>query len=192
MATPNSETIGVGAAGKVYIGPAGDLSAAITAEGILTVPESFSEFGYISDAGVSIAENSSTQSIKSWGGKERKRIFTEYTEAVSFTPIQVDADVLKATYGEDNVTVSGGIMVAKHTDKEMPAVGIIIDWIPYEGCIARAVCPNAQLSERGEKSLTGTGIEGRQLGYTCYVDDTAGYSMAEAYFKTAWLNGDPE
>ena len=177
MATMNAEQVTVGAAaatGAIFVAP----TTATLPTDATTALSGFTLLGFTSDAGVTISESGNTQSIYAWEGRtEVYTTRTEYTEQISFTPIQCNADVAKLIWGDDMVVVgAGGALTAKHHGQTMEPVLIVIETTPREGIVKR-FCQKAQLTERGEQTMDGTQVDGRQLtfnnladanGVTCY------------------------
>lgn len=175
MAENNSALVGVGAAGKVYVAPKG---TALPTSAVGDLPGAYLNFGYVSEDGVTFADDDSTETLKSWFGPASmtKQILTEHKETCEFTPIEINEVVLKQLYGPNNVTVStaGGYteIVALHKGVTMPEVVVVVDAIPGDGMLSRYVMPVAQLTERGDISLTGTEIQGRSMTYTGNADNS--------------------
>lgn len=171
MATMNAAQVTVGAAaatGAIFVAPKG---TTLPTDATTALANAFVLLGFTSDEGVQISEDSSTESIRAWEG--RSNVFTirsEYTETVSFTPIQCNADVAKLTWGDDMVVVgSNGAITAKHHGRTLEPVVIAIETTPREG-IVRRYCGTFQLTERGEVTLDGTQVDGRQLSFTANAD----------------------
>lgn len=178
MATMNAEQVTVGSAaatGAIFVAPT---TATLPTDATTALGADFALLGFTSDAGVQISESGNTQSIYAWEGRtEVYTTRTEYTEQISFTPIQCNADVAKLTWGDDMVIVGNdGALTAKHHGKTMEPVLIVIETTPREGIVKR-FCQKAQLTERGEQTMDGTQVDGRQLtfnnladanGVTCY------------------------
>lgn len=177
MATMNAEQVTVGsgkATGAIFVAP---ITTALPTDAT-TALSGFTLLGFTSDAGVQISESTDSESITAWEGRtEVYTTVTKYTEQVSFMPIQCNEDVAKLTWGDDMVIVgSNGELTAKHHGKTMEPVHIVIETAPREGIVKR-YCQKSQLTERGEVTLDGTQVDGRQLtfnnladanGVTCY------------------------
>lgn len=186
MATMNAAQVGIGAAdvsGAVFVAPKG---TTLPTDATSTLGGSFSLLGFTSDAGVTISETANKNDLRAWEGRTIVASpVTEYTENVSFTPIQCNADVAKLTWGADAVTVgTGGALTVKHHGKTMEPVCIVIETTPRENIIKR-YCMTAQLTERGEHVMDGTQIEGRQHTFTAIADED-GVTM---YEYTAFISG---
>lgn len=185
MATMNAEQVTVGSAaatGAIFVAPT---TTALPTDAV-TALSGYTLLGFTSDAGVTISESSSSSSIQAWEG--RVEVFTtktEYTEQVSFTPIQCNQDVLELMWGADAVTVDGdGNILAKHHGKTMDPVHIVIETTPRAGIVKR-YCQKAQLTERGESTMDGTQIDSRQLTFNNLADENG----VTCYEYTAFVTG---
>lgn len=187
MATMDASQVTVGSAkatGAVFVAPNG---TTLPADATTALGSSFKLLGFTSDAGVQISESSSSDSIRAWEGRvEVYNVRTEYTESVSFTPIQCNADVAKLTWGDDHVTVDPvtGAIKAEHHGETLDPVVIAIETVPRTGIVKRYV-GTFQLNERGEATLDGTQVDGRQLSFNAIADED-GVTMVE---HTAFTTG---
>ena len=179
MATMNAAQVTVGAAaatGAIFIAPKG---TTLPTDATTALGNAFTLLGFTSDEGVQISEDSTTESIHAWEGRATVyNLRTEYTESISFTPIQCNADVAKLTWGEDMVVAgSSGALTVKHHGGTLEPVVIAIETTPRENIVRRYV-GTFQLSERGEVTLDGTQVDGRQLTFNA-IADADGVTMYE-------------
>lgn len=180
MATMDSTQVTVGAAratGAIWVAPKGTV---LPTDAVTELGEEFELLGFTSDAGVTISESSSDDTIKAWEARTTVyTVKTEYTESVSFTPIQCNADVAQLIWGPDYVEVDEqtGAIHAKHHGRTMEPVCCVIETVPREGIVKR-FCMTTQLTERGEVTMDGTQVDGRQLTFN-NVADADGITMHE-------------
>ena len=179
MATMNAAQVTVGAAaatGAIFVAPKG---TTLPTDATTDLGNTFVLLGFTSDEGLTISEDSSTTSLRAWEGRtEVYNVRTEYTESVSFTPIQCNADVAALTWGDDKVvTGSNGALTIKHHGGTLEPVVIAIETTPREG-IVRRYTGTFQLTERGEVTLDGTQVDGRQLTFNALADSN-GVTMYE-------------
>ena len=179
MATMNAAQVTVGAAaatGAIFVAPK---DTALPTDATTALASAYVLLGFTSEEGVQISEDSSTESIRAWEGRSNVyTVRTEYTESISFTPIQCNADVAKLTWGDDMV-ISGanGALTVKHHGKTLEPVVIAIETTPRENIVRRYV-GTFQLTERGEVTLDGTQVDGRQLSFNA-IADANGVTMYE-------------
>lgn len=179
MATMNKNEVTVGAAaatGAIFVAPQG---TALPTDATTQLTAEYTLLGFTSDAGVQVSESSSNQSIRAWEARaEVYNVRTEYTESVSFMPIQCNADVAKLMWGNDAVIVNAdGSFTAKHHGGEIDPVAIVIETTPRENIVKR-YCGTFQLTERGASTMDGTQVDGRQLTFNAIADEE-GYTMYE-------------
>lgn len=173
MATMNAAEVTVGSAaatGAIWVAPKG---TALPTDATTPLPSTFKLLGFTSDAGVQYSESKSSESIRAWEARtEVYTVTTEYTENVSFTPIQCNEDVAKLTWGADHVTVDSqtGAITKEHTGDTLDPVVIAVETVPRTGIVNR-YCGTYQLSERGEQTLDGTQVDGRQLTFNAIADE---------------------
>ncbi len=171
MATMNASEVTLGSAlasGAIYVAPQG---TALPTDADTTPGAAFKLLGFTSDAGVQLNEDRSTESITAWEG--RSVVYnpvTEYVEQLVFTPIQCNVDVLKAVWGDANVTTAAdGTIIAKHHGGNLDPICIVIDMVPRTG-IKRRLCGTYQLTERGGAAYDGTQVDGRELTFNAIPD----------------------
>ena len=168
MSSNNTEQVAVGAAGIVYVAPKG---TAAPTDASTALAAAWSELGIISEDGITIAEESDTTDINGWAPTGVVRtVKTSYKETVAFTPIEVNETVLKQTYGADNVSVTGGKIIAKHTGVDLEEVCLCIDVVHSSKVKGRYFAAAAQLTEKGDLELSGSDAAGRELTFTCNPD----------------------
>ena len=178
MATMNKEEVGVGSAlatGAIWVAPEG---TTLPTDATTSLGGDWHLLGFTSDAGVQISESSSNNAIRAWEGRtEVYNVRTEYTETISFMPIQCNEDVANLMWGDDSVDAATNTLTAKHHGKTLEPVCIVIETVPRDTMVKR-YCGTFQLVERGEQTLDGTQVDGRTLTFNA-VPDSSGYTMYE-------------
>lgn len=180
MATMNINEIGVGAGkvtGAIFVAPKG---TTLPTDAVTALNNAFKLLGFTSDAGVTISESRSTSEITAWEGRTIVlTAVTQYTENVSFTPIQCNEDVVKLMWGTAAVTVSNGALAIGHHGKMLDPVEIVIESVSNDSIgRVRRYAGTFELVERGEQTLDGTQVDGRQLSFRA-VPDANGITMHE-------------
>ena len=186
MASMDASQVTVGAAkatGAIWVAPKG---TSLPTDATTSLAGTWVLLGFTSDAGVTISESTNNNSIRAW--EERTEVFTartEYTENLSFMPIQCNSDVAKLCWGSDKVTVgTGGALTVKHHGAEIDPVCIVIETTPRTGIVKRFT-GTFQLTTRGEQVMDGTQVDGRQLTFNAIADEY-GVTM---YEYTAFTTG---
>ena len=122
-----------------------------------TLDAAFKAVGYVSEDGVTNSLNPETQKIKAWGGDVVLVLRTGIDDQFKFKMIQsMDENVLKAVYGEANVTVTP----ASGSNPESIAINVnnsqqdahawVIDTILKGGALKRIVIPNGTIETVGD------------------------------------------
>lgn len=146
--------------GAVYTAPFGTtLPTSATAE----LGSDFTCLGYCSDDGLTNSNAPDTDKVKAWGGDTVLVTESEKEDEWSFTLLEVlDPNVLKAVYGDGNVsgTLATGITVRANSDLPQAHVWVF-DMIMTNNAIKRVVIPNAIVSDLGDIEYT----DGDPVGY---------------------------
>ena len=186
MATMNVNEVTVGSAaatGAIWVAPKG---TTLPTDATTTLPAAWKLLGFTSDAGVSISESASNQSIIAWEGRtEVYNVRTEYVEQISFTPIQANAEVARLCFGSAAVVTGNGTIEVRHHGATLEPVCIVIETVPRDG-VKKRYCGTFQLTERGAATLDGTQVDGRQLTFNA-VPDSSGVTMYE--FTSTTVSG---
>ncbi len=187
MNTKENVTIGSPrVAGAIFIGSTA--KAVLPKDADTALGSDFKCIGYASEDGVSFGEEKESEGKKAWGGETVRTTNSSYTEKLTFKPIETSEVVAKMIYGDENVNVTtdGGKrkMSITHNGKELPILPMVIETVAGDGIVKRYVCPAAQLVERGDISLNGNDLDGRELTFKLYADEK-GNTMYEhtTFFK---------
>jgi len=96
--------LGIGlATGMFYHAPAGTALPTYPAE---TLDKAWAEVGDVSNDGITLGQDKSTETIKNWANVVKRNILTDHTETVQAPLMDTTEEVLKVCVGEDNVTVT--------------------------------------------------------------------------------------
>lgn len=178
MATMDANEVTVGSAlatGAIWVAPKG---TTLPTDATTSLAGTWKLLGFTSDAGVSISESASNSAIRAWEGRtEVYNVRTEYTEQISFMPIQCNQDVAELMWGSDAVTAGTNKLTVKHHGKTLEPVCVVIETVPRDGIVKRYT-GTFQLTERGAQTLDGTQVDGRQLTFNS-VADSDGVTMYE-------------
>ena len=151
----------VTATGGVLSAPLGTAKPTDATSGLNVL---FAALGYVDEAGVKRATNSSEEKIKAWGGATVKIVRTEHSVTYTFSFLEsANATVLKAIYGEENVTITppttirGGLIEIKEKGEMLPPAAYVLDMKDGKTRI-REYIPNGQLTASGEASFVHSAV----------------------------------
>ena len=147
MAAPAKNAVSTGkpkVAGSVYIGSA---AAAAPADATTELGTGWTPLGYVGEDGVTNENSPETDSKKAWGGDIVLKLQTEKPDTFTFKLISsLDLDVLKAVYGDGNVsgTLADGITVTA-TGEELPEKQWVIDMVMRDNAVKRIYIPSGSI-----------------------------------------------
>lgn len=138
-----------GVGGAVYRAPLGtSLPTSVSA----SLAAAFKCMGYISDAGLTNSNSPANTAIKAWGGDNVLNIQTDKPDTFKFVMIEaLNAEVLKAVYGDDNVSGSlqTGLTITANS-KEQKDCCWVIDMILRNGAKKRITIPVGKVTAVGD------------------------------------------
>lgn len=138
-------------AGKPKIGGAifrAPLGTELPTDAKLALDSAFKELGYCSDDGITNSNSPETDNVKAWGGDTVLDLQTSKEDSFQYKLIEItNVDVLKAVYGDDNVTgtLDTGITVKANSNEAEPCAWVF-DMI-LKNAIKRIVVPSASVTE---------------------------------------------
>ena len=133
--------------GGIYRAPKG---TTLPTDATTALSSAFVNLGYVSEEGVSNANDMDVAEIKAWGGVIVYRPLNSLNDQFTLSLIETEnADVLKAVYGADNVEVdaSGNIEVTVKADDPEEAVWVI-ELALRGGIPRRIVIPEGAITAR--------------------------------------------
>lgn len=159
----------VSAAGAFAAAPVG---STLPVDATSELDKAFKTRGLIGEDGFKIAQDRSTTDIKAWGGSTVRTLTNEFAETITVTFLEsANAEVLKAVFGEENVTVGtkGEISVAHSAQGS----GLMVWAATMRDGTARRriVAPKAELFLNGEISYVHSDAIKYEVNIKCYPDD---------------------
>ena len=157
--------------GAIHRAPAGTTLPTSASEELAAA---FKALGYISADGVTNSNSMETDKLKAWGGDVVLTMQTEKEDAFKLKLIEsMNAEVLKAVYGEDNVTVdTDGKIAIKANNKELDSYVWIIDMILRGDKAKRIIIPNGTVTEVGDITYKDDEAIAYDVTVTAAVDDS--------------------
>jgi hypothetical protein len=145
----------------------GSLDAAIPAE--------FVDSGYISEDGLTLTPERSTEVVRDWSGAVVRELLTEFSAKLAWSHLETNEQSLKNYLGDENVTVDaatsteGKRITALLRGTEMPRKPWLFKIKDGDARVLIAV-PDGQVSETGEVSFVKSGALTWPVTMSTYPD----------------------
>lgn len=158
--------------GAVYRAPIG---TTLPTDATTALDAAFVSLGYVSEDGLSNNNELSVEATKAWGGNIVLRSLTEMNDEFALTLIETkNVDVLKAVYGDDNVTVDASGNVTVNVVAEDPEEAVWVFELALRGGIARRiVIPDGAITSRDEITYNDSDAVGYGITISAYPDASA-------------------
>lgn len=167
--------------GEVYRAP---LGTTLPTDATSALNAAFKSLGYNDASGLANDNNPVTQPIKAAGGDVVLNVQTEKNDTFKVTLIEaLNDDVLKAVYGDGNVTVSGSLITVEATTDVHEDCCWVFELILRNGSLKRIVLPCASITSVGTITYADDVAVGYQLTISA-TPDASGKSHHE-YIKKA-------
>lgn len=157
--------------GAVYRAPIG---TALPTDASTELAEGYKSLGYVSDDGMTNANSMEVENLKAWGGDIVLTTQTDREDTFRCKLIEaLNIEVLKATYGDENVTgaLETGITVKANTKQLEPYIWVF-DMIMRGDKIKRVVIPNGTITEVGDIVYKDEEAIGYDVTITAAVDES--------------------
>ncbi|GAA5096852.1 hypothetical protein [Nocardia iowensis] len=131
----------------------------------------FLDHGYIGEDGYTLAESRDVDKKKAFGGSTVKILQTDYTLTAQFAFLEsTNALVLRAVYGDDNVTVTGNSIAVRHNKRQLPHSSWIIDTLDSDVALRRIWIPDGQISTVDDVQIVHTETIAYTVTVECFED----------------------
>ncbi|MDO5329007.1 MAG: InlB B-repeat-containing protein [Coriobacteriia bacterium] len=153
----NSANVGVGkpkATGAIWLAPKGTPLPSSATDDLEAL--GYSCLGYGASDGLKNPRSKNTNKMKAWGGNVVRITSDEYEETYSFGLIETIVPVLKAYFGDDNVSVdsaTGKISVYSCGD-DLPIMTWVFDIVLNDDMIERIIVQEGQITEFEDMEYT--------------------------------------
>jgi hypothetical protein len=160
--------------GPILSAPRGTaLPTAVDAE----LDPAFDDSGYISEDGLTLTPERSTEQVRDWSGSVVRELLTEFSAKLAWAHLETNEQSLKNYLGDDNVTVTaadaenGKRITALLKSAEMPRKSWVSKIKDGDSRVL-IVVPDGQVSETGEVSFVKSGAITWPVTLATYPDSS--------------------
>ncbi|MGW4718878.1 phage tail tube protein [Nocardia sp. NPDC004260] len=129
----------------------------------------YKDHGFLGEEGLVITETRDTTDHKAFGGDTVATTQDNYDWSVKVVLLEDgNLEVLKTTFGDDNVSNVGGVITVKHNKARLPRSVFVLDTIGDNGRLKRQVIPVGQVTTVGDITLVHTDLVKYELTVKAY------------------------
>lgn len=139
------------AGGGVFMSDTPLAKTAYPKDATTAVPTGLKQVGFVTEDGVTETVSRNIEKIKAWGGQVVRTVQQDYETSYKFGFLQFkNLDVLKATYGAQNVTetTAGKIQVKKNA-RVLERRSFVFEMLDGDNKV-RVFVPNGQITDVGD------------------------------------------
>ena len=117
------------ATGMFYHAPAG---TALPTDPTDTLTSDWVHVGDVSDAGITLSIDKSTENLRNWANAVKRVILTEHSETIQAPIMDTTEESLKTVMGADNVTKTNGVIAVNLSSGKLPDEEAFL-WVMKDG-----------------------------------------------------------
>lgn len=173
----DSTNVLTGAPDQLTTGPilSAPLGTTLPTDALGTIDPAFDESGYISQDGMNLTPERTTETIRDWSGAIIRSILNEFGASIAWSHLETNEASLKNYFGDDNVTVTaagvsnGKQLAAQLKGAELPRKSWVFKIKDGDQRVL-VVVPDGQVTDTGEVSFTKAGAIMWPCTMTTYPD----------------------
>ena len=128
--------------------------------------------GFIGEEGLTKTVDRSTEKIKDWNKDTVIVLETDHSVVLKLTFLEsANANVLKAVYGKDNVTIEGKNNTVADAAGELPHFSLVAEMNGGEGKKARIFVPDGQVTSVGDITFKKDDVIKYEVEVECFAVD---------------------
>lgn len=175
----NNNNVLTGAPDQLTTGPitSAPLGTTLPTDALAALDPAFVDSGYISQDGMNLTPERTTEVIRDWSGAIIRSILKEFGTTIAWSHLETNGESLKNYCGDDNVTVTAaGVSNGKQLAAQLKAADL-----PRKSWVFKIkdgdnrvliVVPDGQVTDTGEVSFTKAGAVMWPCTMTTYPDSS--------------------
>jgi hypothetical protein len=153
------------------------LGTALPTDARTALDVAFTGSGYVSNDGLSVTPEYSTNDITDWSGAVVRRLLESFNGTVSWSHIQWDADSLRNAFGDEHVvltpaTATHGTQIAVKIGAHLPQAKPWVFKMKDGNNLIRIVVPNGQVTSVDEMTFNVSDAIPLPVTLSCYPDES--------------------
>lgn len=141
--------------------------------------------GYISEDGVEFTTDTDSDEHSDWGGDTICSDLTSYAESAKVTFLESSEAVLKAVYGDENVTVADATTTIMHNKNFTEPKVYVFDSVVSSTKVERNIIPIGRIFERDSVTLNSSDLKSFTPTITCESFDDDGNKKITVIYDAA-------
>lgn len=142
-------------------------------------PGIYKDHGFLGEEGLVVTTTRDTTDHKAFGGDTVATSQDNYDWMVKVILLEDgNLEVLRTTFGDDNVTDIGGLITVKHNKIKLPRSVFVLDTVSDNGMLKRQVIPVGQVVNIGDITYVHTNLVRYELDVKAYPN-AAGDNVIE-------------
>ena len=122
--------LGLGlATGMFFHAPA---DTALPTDPTATLDAAWTHVGDVSDAGITLSIEKSTENLRNWANAVKRVILTEHSETIQAPIMDTTEESLKTVMGDDNVSNTNGVITVNLSSGKLPDEEAFL-WVMKDG-----------------------------------------------------------
>lgn len=120
--------------------------------------DALKSLGYIGEDGLTFSTDTDTNDIPEWGGSIVSSELSSYAESVQVPFLEARESVLKAVYGDANVTASAATTTVRHNNQFTQPHVFVFDSVISSTKVRRSIIPLGRIFERDDLTLNNSDV----------------------------------
>lgn len=158
-----------------------DVGTTLPTDATSTVDTKFKASGYVSEDGLSLSTDTSTNDIKEWGGSTVRKVLESFDGTITWSEIEMTYESMCHAFGANNVTKTAadtdhGEQITVKIGSNLPPARAWVFNMKDGNAHMRICVPNGQVTSLDEITFNSSDPISLPITLSCYPD-ADGYSI---------------